>query len=70
MKNRCKIVPKTFRAVVLLFILISSVSLTAQPTFEEDVVDGIPLDGGLSLLIAGAVAYGIKKLRKSEFKSE
>ena len=51
---------KTF---VLILIMTSTASVSAQPSFDDDVEDGIPLDGGLSLLVAGAAAYGIKKLR-------
>jgi len=36
--------------------------LHAQPGFTDDVVDA-PVDGGLSLLIAGGVGYGIKRMR-------
>lgn len=35
--------------------------LHAQPGFGDD-VDDVPIDGGLSLLIASGVGYGAKKL--------
>jgi hypothetical protein len=34
----------------------------AQPVFDDDVND-VPIDGGLSLLIAAGVGYGAKKMR-------
>ena len=43
-------------------LLASSISLYAQPGFEDD-VDDVPLDGGISLLIAAGAVYGAKKLR-------
>jgi hypothetical protein len=35
----------------------------AQPGFD-DTVNDVPVDGGLSLLVAAGVGYGAKKLRK------
>lgn len=56
---------------IIVFALISTTSLFAQAAFDDDVVDaggvvGIPLDGGLSLLVAGAAVYGIMKLRENK----
>ena len=34
----------------------------APPVFDDDVND-VPIDGGLSLLIAAGVGYGAKKMR-------
>jgi hypothetical protein len=34
----------------------------AQPGFGDD-VDDVPVDGGLSLLVAAGVGYGVKRLR-------
>ena len=39
--------------------------LLAQPGFDDDVSD-VPLDGGLSLLVAAGVGYGAKKLREKK----
>ncbi|GAI07108.1 unnamed protein product [marine sediment metagenome] len=41
--------------------------LHAQPSFSDDVVDA-PVDGGLSLLIAGGIGYGMKKVREKRKK--
>jgi hypothetical protein len=47
-------------------MLYSSINLPslvhAQPVFDDDVND-VPIDGGLSLLIAAGVGYGAKKMR-------
>lgn len=32
--------------------------------------DNAPIDGGLSLLIAGGVGYGVKKVRENRKKQE
>ncbi len=37
--------------------------LHAQPGFGDD-VDDVPIDGGLSLLIAAGAGYGLKRLKK------
>lgn len=62
MKN----IVKTFQIVVVILAMTYTTGVSAQPSFDDDVEDGIPLDGGLSLLIAGAAAYGIKKLRNNK----
>jgi len=48
--------------VVLLFVMILPNLVMAQGMPEEpnDVI--VPLDGGLSLLVAAAVGYGSKKM--------
>jgi hypothetical protein len=56
---------KKIENIKILFtfiVLFSPLLLLAQPNFTDDVVDA-PIDGGLSLLIAGGVGYGVKKLR-------
>ncbi len=53
--------------IKVLYLLIVFVSITgilhAQPSDPGGDVDA-PIDGGLSLLIAGGVGYGIKKVRE------
>ena len=49
----------------ILFLL--PALLHAQPGFTDDVND-VPVDGGLSLLIAGGVGYGIQKLKTKKSK--
>ena len=41
----------------------------AQPVFDDDVND-VPIDGGLSLLIAAGVGYGAKKMRDNKLKNK
>ena len=50
--------------IILLLVLIIPSLLMAQPgPPPEDPVDIIvPLDGGLSLLVAAAIGYGSKKI--------
>ncbi len=72
MKNIKNTFNKMLKIFIIVLTLTSTATLTAQTGFGDDVDDtgggGIPLDGGLSLLIAGAAVYGIKKLR--EHKNE
>ncbi len=54
---------KTFAAVlVIAIVFLLPVLAHAQPGFGDD-VDDVPVDGGLSLLVAAGVGYGAKKLR-------
>ncbi|MEI2707733.1 MAG: hypothetical protein V9E96_01795 [Chitinophagaceae bacterium] len=46
--------------VVVLIIFLPSL-IHAQPVFDDDVND-VPVDGGLSLLIAAGVGYGVRKM--------
>lgn len=39
----------------------------AQPGFDDNVSD-VPIDGGLSLLVAAGVGYGVKKMKKKDIK--
>lgn len=53
---------------IALFLQIPLV-LSAQPEFEDD-VDDVPLDGGISVLLAAGAAYGAKKIYQSkQFKT-
>ena len=47
----------------MLLVLIFPAISHAQPGFDDEVND-VPVDGGLSLLVAAGVGYGAKKLRK------
>ncbi|TAE17333.1 MAG: hypothetical protein EAY72_02735 [Bacteroidetes bacterium] len=48
--------------LVILFFLIPFIG-NAQPGLEDDVRD-LPVDGGLSLLVAAGAAYGAKKVQQ------
>jgi len=60
MKN--KLIIQQILAVTIILLLPNI--LHAQPHFTDGITDA-PIDGGLSLLIAGGVGYGVKKMRKS-----
>ncbi len=53
-------------SLLIIIFLIPALPLLAQPTPPQDA----PIDGGLSLLIAGGVGYGVKKLREKRKKQE
>jgi hypothetical protein len=61
----------TSQIIKIVFICILVVGLvnsaSAQPVFDDDVND-VPVDGGLSLLIAAGVGYGAKKIREKRKK--
>jgi len=48
-------------SLLIICFLIPVLPLLAQPTTPPD---NAPIDGGLSLLIAGGVGYGVKKIRE------
>ena len=58
----------TIQLVILVALFLVPSLLHAQPGFGDD-VDDVPLDGGLSLLVAAGVGYGVKKM-KSRKKQE
>ena len=49
---------------IMILIVITSIKVHAQPADPGGEVDA-PIDGGLSLLIAGGVGYGVKKVKES-----
>ncbi len=50
-------------ALALLFT--NSTVVLAQPGFEDDVTD-TPIDGGIAILAAAGLAFGLKKKLKEE----
>ena len=50
---------------MLFAALIIPALLNAQPVFDDDVSD-VPIDGGLSLLIAAGAGYGIKRVKAQQ----
>jgi hypothetical protein len=52
--------------LLIVFLFISGI-IHAQPTDPGGEVDA-PIDGGLSLLIAGGIGYGVKKIREKRKK--
>jgi hypothetical protein len=57
-----KINIKTIVTLCFIAALIIPSLTHAQPMFDDDVND-VPVDGGLSLLVAAGVGYGAKKLK-------
>ncbi len=53
--------------VILIIIFLPSLS-HAQPSNVPGNPDSAPIDGGLSLLIAGGVGYGVKRIREKRKK--
>ena len=53
---------KTIATLCFIAALIIPSLTHAQPVFDDDVND-VPVDGGLSLLVAAGVGYGAKKLK-------
>lgn len=52
-------------AFLLALLLTVTISAFAQgPGFDDD-VDDVPVDGGVSLLVAAGVGYGAKKWKDS-----
>jgi len=48
---------------VLVIIMLIAIPAMAQDNFPEP-EDDIPIDGGITLLLAAGVGYGAKKARK------
>jgi hypothetical protein len=50
------------QTLVLLIVLFSPILLYAQPDPGDD--PDVPIDGGLSVLLAAGVGYGISELKR------
>ena len=57
----------TIQIIAILAILFLPSLVHAQPGFGDDVND-VPIDGGLSLLVAAGVGYGAKKIKEKRKK--
>jgi hypothetical protein len=53
-----------FITIVFLLMVISTVVYGQGPGFDDDVVDEVPIDGGVGALLVGGIAYGVKKLKE------
>ncbi len=58
-----------YSLVTALFICLLPMISLAQAVLPEDTLD-TPIDGGVSLLIAAGVGYGIKKVRDERKKAK
>jgi hypothetical protein len=57
---------KAYKILTMVIVLTCIVSLKAMAIDNDGgIVDDVPLDGGLSLLLAAGVGYGVKKVRAS-----
>jgi hypothetical protein len=63
MKNKITILT----ALCLLATILVPTLVHAQPGFGDDVND-VPVDGGLSVLIAAGIGYGAKKIKEKRKK--
>ena len=52
----------TAQTLLMMVVLLMPALLQAQDGTPGD-PDSAPIDGGLSLLVAGGIAYGAKKIR-------
>lgn len=55
-------------ATYAFFLLTSATAHAQGPGFDDDVVDEVPIDGGVSALVIAGVAYGAKKLKEIKKK--
>lgn len=53
--------------MVLIFCLVAPLAVWAQPDPPGD-DPGVPIDGGLSILLAAGVGYGAKKINDNRKK--
>ncbi len=52
---------KTLKTLLIAFLISMPVIVSAQPEDPDDDVIDVPLDGGVCVLVAAGIAYGLKK---------
>jgi hypothetical protein len=57
-----------FKSLLILIVICSPLCVLAQPDPGGDV--DLPIDGGLSLLLAAGIGYGAKKAYDAKKKQE
>jgi hypothetical protein len=62
-----KTIQNMIPVLLMMALLIFPSLLFAQPGFDDDVAD-VPIDGGLSILLAAGVGYGAKKINDARKK--
>jgi len=61
----------TIQFLLLAACIIVPCLVHAQPPdFGGEDVNDVPIDGGLSLLVAAGVGYGVKKMRNAKKKKK
>lgn len=58
---------KAILLVVTIICFACTPSFAQGPGFDDD-VDDVPVDGGVSLLVAAGVGYGVKKWKDARKK--
>ena len=64
---------QVIRSIYLLIVILSLTALAAHaqgPIDPGPDPDSAPIDGGLSLLVAGGVGYGVRKIREKRKKQQ
>jgi len=59
--KKCRKTIAIFSVLFILFTVLPNLTIKAQSVGEGDPDADVPIDGGISLLIAAGVGYGIKK---------
>ena len=60
---------KAYKITLMVLVLSFAFSLKALAIDDDGGIgDDVPIDGGLSLLVAAGAGYGIRKLRKRSSK--
>jgi hypothetical protein len=54
----------------LILTVLAHAQAQDPPAFGDNVTDLVPLDGGLSILLAAGVTYGLKKIHDSKTRDQ
>lgn len=65
MKN-INITPQLFKAIFIFTLILTTHAIGAFAQTDPGSDPDVPIDGGLSVLLAAGVGYGIKELRKKK----
>jgi len=72
MKDKIYIFKCIISLVIILIlpgVLAAQIHTSGAPTFGSGDVNDAPIDGGLSLLVAAGVGYGVKRIKDKRLKS-
>lgn len=61
---------KKILVAIMLMISMNAFSLSDPEDGDGQTADAIPVDGGISLLLAAGAAYGMTRLRKGRGQSK